>query len=204
VRAGAGVKGYIASLPPHKEIKPKKLVDVLTLLEWAFVREQVLRARDPAFGKDAVFRPRGLGGRDSTERIGAAVGTSMNLGFLAPVDAYAVLQAVRCCGEAALVRQHALAMSIPNWVPCPVVWSQPLRCEMISDPVLKDRKGRPLVVEVYPFAWRGDLPEIVAERRAVYRRWALGVAQVHTALVGRLADHALTDVLPPPEPWRAD
>jgi len=96
-------------------MKTKKTIAIETLLEWAYVRENVHLAREPGW-QGAVFNP-GWGGRDSTERIGAAVGSSMNLGFVAPADAYAVRDAVEACGAANLVRAYAMTGRRPDWIP---------------------------------------------------------------------------------------
>lgn len=198
-RAGAGAKGTIASPPPYGVEKTKKRIDLLVLLEWAYVREKVHLARDPGW-QGAVFNP-GWGGRDSSERIGAAVGSSMNLGFVAPADAYAVRDAVAACGAEGLVRNYALTGSTPDWIPNPRMHSRPGKYFAVADPDLKDRRGRPVVVEGWTFFWSGDLPAIVEERRQTYRRWATALARVHAALVGTLRDHELTDRLPAIEPW---
>ena len=180
-------------------MKTKKTIAIETLLEWAYVREKVRLAREPGW-QGAVFNP-GWGGRDSTERIGAAVGSSMNLGFVAPADAYAVRDAVEACGAAKLVRDYAMTARRPDWIPQPQVRTRPGSYFAVADPDLKGRRGRPVIVEGWTFFWCGDLPEIVEERRQTYRRWARAIARVHEVLAGRLHDHKLTADLPPVEPW---
>lgn len=179
----------------------KKTIAIEALLSWAYGREKVHLAREPGFGASALFRPRGFGGVDSCERIGAAVGSSMNLGFVAPADAYAVRDAVAVCGAPGLVRTFAIIGSRPDWIPSPRIMSRPGHYFAVADPDLKDRKGRPLITEGWTFTWSGDLPEIVDERRQNYRRWARAIARVHTVLAGRLVLYALAPDLPPLEPW---
>jgi|GEM_PF-6622326 hypothetical protein len=179
----------------------KKTIAIEALLEWAYGREKVHLAREPGFGESGLFRPRGFGGTDSCERIGAAVGSSMNLGFVAPADAYAVRDAIEACGAAKLVRDYAITARRPDWIPQPKVRTRPGAYFAVADPELKGYKGKPVIVEGWTFTWSGDLPQIVEERRQTYRRWAMAVARVHDALAGRLRDHELTGDLPTEEPW---
>jgi len=182
-------------------MKTKKTTTIETLLEWAYVREKVHLAREPGFGGSAMFRPRGFFGADSSERIGVGAGSSMNLGFMAPADAYSVRDAVDGCGAANLVRAYAITGRRPDWIPQPKMHTRPGAHFAVADPELKGRNGRPIVVEGWTFTWGGDLPEIVEERRQTYRRWARAIARVHKALAGRLIEHALLPYVPPVEPW---
>jgi hypothetical protein len=189
------------SLPPLEKEKSRKAVTIEVLLEWAYGREKVRLAREPSFGESAMFRPRAFGGVDSSQRIGAAVGSSMNLGFMAPADAYAVRDAVEACGAANLVRAYAMTGRRPDWIPQPKMHTRPGAYFAVADPDLKGRNGRPIVIEGWTFFWCGDLPEIVEERRQTYRRWAQGIARVHAELQHRLVAHALKPDLPPAERW---
>jgi hypothetical protein len=198
-RARPHAKGIPSSLPPY-DTKACKAVAIDTLLHWAFAREKVHLARPPGLDIGVRLKPRGFAAQSSSERIGAAVGSSMNLGFEAPRDAYAVAAAVAALrGDAGLVREYALIGEAPDWTPYPVIWWE--RGPPIYGRDHRGRVGRRVVA--YCVAARGDLDALVDERRAVYGRWAAGVAAVHGALVENdaLSDHVLTQVLPPPQPW---
>lgn len=181
-------------------ILPKKINTVKTedLLHWAFAREKVHMARAAGLDAGMRLRPQGFAKSSSSERIGAAVGSSMNLGFEAPRDAYAAMAAVMALGgDAALVRERALIGTPPEWTPDPVIWF-----EQGPPLVGKDKRNRRIIVGYCVFS-RGDLPALVEARRATYRRWAQGITRVHARLMqpGVLADHALSLELPPFEPW---
>jgi len=193
---------YKVSLPPYRKEKVRKAVTVEALLTWAYVREKVHLARDPGLGTGAGFRPRGFPGSSSSERIGAAVGSSMNFGFVAPADAYKVRDAVEECGAPGLVRNYALIGSRPDWTPVPRLKSRPDRKFSVADPDLRDGKGRPCILTGWTFTWSGDLPEHVDERRERYARWARAISRVHAALAGRLAQHELLPDLPREKPWQ--
>lgn len=198
-RAGAHTKDIPSSLPPYGT-KALKAVTAAELLHWAFAREKVHLARLPGFDAGPRLKPRGHAATASSERIGAAVGSSMNLGFEAPRDAYAVAAAVAGIGhDAVLVRERALIGEPPDWTPYPAIWWE--QGAPIYGKDARGRHGRRIVG--YAVYARGDLAAIVDERRSVYRRWAVGVAVVHATLVAQdmLADHALTDALPALEPW---
>ncbi len=196
VRARPHAKGGSISLPPQEQTG-RKTVTVEEALHWAYARELVHRAREPGLGAAARFAPRGFAAVASSERIGAAVGSSMNLGFEAPRDAYTVMAAVNACGEPRLVREYAMTGERPDWTPHPALWWEQ------GPPMMgKDERKRRIVIG-YTVFLRGDLDALVAERRNVYRRWAMAVARVHELLSqpGALADRALAGVLPPYEPW---
>lgn len=170
------------------------------LLQWAYGHEKVHLAREPGMDGAMRARPAGFAAQSSSERIGAAVGTSLNLGFEAPADAYAVARAVEASGAAHLLREYALAGGRPDWTPRPAIVAVPGGGGHVAH---TDAKGRTRLYPFRTFSYRGDLPAIVAERRAIYGRWARGVAAVHAALSqpGALVAYALTGDAPPLAPW---
>lgn len=179
--------------------RPPKIISIEELLYWAYAREKVHLARAPGLDVATSFTPRGFPGQASSERIGTAVGSSLNLGFEAPRDAYAVRHAVGRSGEPALVMQRALIGKPPDWTPYPVItWDKgpPIYGRVLI------QKRRIKIIGYWVYA-RGDLPEIVDERRSVYGRWAHALRRLHAALSapGMLADHDLADDLPPRAPW---
>jgi hypothetical protein len=201
VRARAHITNLIGNkaLRHCNEKTAKPAVTVDALLHWAYAREKVHLARLPGLDMGARLRPRGFATSASSERVGAAVGSSMNMGFEAPRDAYAVASVVNGVRDAALLRERALIGEAPDWTPRPVVtWEQG---PAIYGRDAKGRVGRRIVAYVV-FA-RGDLPAIVEERRAVYSRWVAALSAVRDALVADdlLADHVLVDDLPATAPW---
>jgi len=210
VRGRAGAKGSVSSLCPL-EGKNRKVVSVQWLLHWAYGRERVHLARPYGFGTVMRVNLR-TSGRDSTLALGGGSGGGVNLGFEAPRDAYAVMDAVDAQGAIArLVRVHALSNGCPDWTPSPQVWVEPgdvvgtAVYDADGKPVLT-RRGRRYISEFQMFAFRGDLPEIVAERRRVYGRWRAALRNVHRALSvgGALVAHELSAELPAECPWAVD
>jgi hypothetical protein len=173
------------------------------LLNWAYAREKVHLARMQGMGAAAGFGPRGYPGAANSERIGAAVGSSMNLGFEAPADAYAVMRAVLLTGRmAGVVREYAIIGARPDWTPYPSIT---VERGPTGHALHLDKKRKRHICPFRLFYYRGDLPEIVAERRQAYERWARAISDVHASLSepGMLGTHTLADALPPPEPWLA-
>lgn len=202
-RGRAGVKGVGMSLNPSSKESSLSLVTVEWLLGWAYARERVHLARVPGMGEAVLFAARGFPTSSSSERIGAAVGSSMNLGFEAPADAYAVMHAVDAQGAAAaMLRRYALmgGNARPDWTPRPVIRTQ---AGAKGQSLHVDASGKHRLCPFQLFSYRGDLAAIVEERRQVYGAWARGVASVHRALnvPGRLAAYALAPDLPPLAPW---
>lgn len=189
------------SLPPFETVDGCKAVTVEWLLNWAYAREKVHLARLPGMGASAVFAPRGFPGASSSERVGVAVGSSMNLGFEAPADAYAVAWAVNDLGRMARpVREYGLMGSRPDWTPHPVIVAERGRT---GNALHIDRRGKRHICPFRLFVYRGDVEAIVAERRRGYSAWARAVTQVHGALAapGVLTAHNLLPSLPPISPW---
>lgn len=198
-RAGAPAISVSSSLPPYVTKTGLKAVGTAELLQWAYAREKVHLARPCGMDFGVRLRPRGFAAASSSERIGAAVGSSMNLGFEAPRDAYAVAEAVQGSGEAKLLWEYAMIGHAPDWAPDPVIrWEQ-------GPPIYgrdgRGRSGRRIVG--YAVAARGDLPAQIEARRRVYARWAAGIARVRKLLLDAqaLTRHTLTDELPPLTPW---
>jgi len=181
------------------DTRPCQVVSVEWMLQWAYVREKVQFARLPGLGESPGFAPRGMPSVSSSERIGAAVGTSMNLGFEAPADAYAVKGVVDALTADTkwLVYEHALIGARPDWTPRPQITYRRGGVQY-----RRDGKGR-LRVDFYVIVWVGDLPEVVAERRRAYLLWARGVKRLHAELSrpGVLRHHRLLNDLPPLQPW---
>jgi hypothetical protein len=100
VRARPHAKPITNSLPPCDQ-NSRKAVDVLWLLHWAFVREKVHLARLPGLLMGATLRK---GSKDTTSKLGGDIGDSMNMGFEAPADVYAVKHAI-----------NGLRRSTGNW-----------------------------------------------------------------------------------------
>lgn len=197
VRAGAPAMGISSSLCHFDTGKTE--IAVAALLQWAYGREKVHLARPEGFAGAVMMPPRGFATVASSERIGAAVGSSMNLGFEAPRDAYAVASAVQKSGEAKLLWEYALIGHAPDWTPNPEVWWE-------QGPPIYGRDGRGRTgrrIIGYTVAVRGDLAETVDERRRVYGRWAGAMARVRQRLLDSqaLTAHALTAELPPLKPW---
>lgn len=198
-RAGAHAINISSSLPPYDTKQSRKAVATADLLQWAYGREKVHLARPEGFAGAVMMSPRGFATVASSERIGAAVGSSMNLGFEAPRDAYAVASAVQKSGEAKLLWEYALIGHAPDWTPNPEVWWE-------QGPPIYGRDGRGRTgrrIIGYTVAVRGDLAETVDERRRVYGRWAGAMARVRQRLLDSqaLTAHALTAELPPLTPW---
>lgn len=181
-----------------------KTVRIDDLLHWAYIREKVENARPPGLDLGIIIRPRGHASSASSERIGAAVGSSSNLGFEAPRDAYAVERAVRMSGAAYQLRLFVLAYDCrpPDWIANPVIHWEIGRAEYGEWRRKSGRKQRRVTwYHVRPI---GDLPAIVEEARNNYRAWARGIAKAHALLSepGALQDHQLDQWLPPLEPWQ--
>lgn len=198
-RARPHAKPITNSLPPCDQ-NSRKAVTVEWLLHWAFVREKVHLARLPGLLMGPSLSQ---GSRDSLSKIGAAVGSSMNLGFEAPADAYAVKRAVEGLGGAdtRLVMECALANAAPDWTPHPVITVE--RGKTGHAWHLTNRGKKSVSAPFRLFKYRGDLPEIVETRRAVYLQWADAVRRVHAVLseADMLADHELTAEKPALRPW---
>ncbi len=201
MRARPHAKAITPSLsPPNGELS-RKAVGVEWLLGWAYAREKVHLARPP--GMPLLANVIGAG-RDSTSHLGVGSGARNNMGFEAPPDAYAVMRAVDALdrSDAMLVRTYALmgGAARPDWTPMPVIRCEPGKNTGYALHI--DKRKRRTLCPFRTFIYRGDLPEIVAERRRVYRQWAESVAQVHGMLqAGELQHHELTGELPPLAPW---
>jgi hypothetical protein len=169
------------------------------LLHWAYVREKVHLARPMGSEPETWSRGPRMGG-DSSDKLGAMISSSLNLGFEAHPDAYAVMQAAGAHDEWRLLRDYAMMASRPDWTPRPVIRTV---IGKAGHAMHIDKRGKRTLCQFRLFTYRGDMPEIVAERRARYRRWACAVADVHRALskVGALAAHAVSLDLPKLTPW---
>jgi hypothetical protein len=130
------------------------------------------------------------------------ISSSMNLGFEAPPDAYAVAHAVAVQGPMArAIYQYALMGpdAHPDWTPHPVIL------------VERGKTGQTMHIapggkrHLAPFRmvrFVGDLPAIVEERRRGYGDWARAVRAVHRWLSDRgLSGHALSAEQPALAPW---
>jgi hypothetical protein len=186
----------------HLPISPKKNIAIEDLLDWAYRREKVHLARDPAL-MGLMHRWSLGGGRDSTDGVGEVmVSTSMNLGFEAPADAYAVAAMVsEVVGDSAaygLVLHHAKTGGRPDWVPHPVV-----TVEKGVPLIGRDARNRRIVVG-YAVSFHGDVPEILDEKRGKYDAWWNALDAVRKALresSDSLKTYAVTEAMPPQKPW---
>lgn len=160
-------------------------------MRWAYAREKVHLARPIGMPGLPSQPPRGVA--DSTLAMGGGSGGG-NIGFEAPVDAYAVLYAVEALGGiASTVREYAMIGHAPEWTPIPMI-----RVKR-GDTVLDRRNRRPLFCE---FQYVGDLPEHVRQRRERYSRWAQAIADVHKTLSSvTLQRFTLLPTMPPLAPW---
>lgn len=200
-RARPHAKPITNSLPPCDQ-NSRKAVDVLWLLHWAFVREKVHLARPQ--GMDGVFCRPPMGYADSTLSVGSGGSGSGYFGFKAPADAYAVLRAVEALGlPGKLVREYAMIGlgARPDWTPEPVITVE--RGKTGHAWHLTNRGKKSVSAPFRLFKYRGDLPEIVEQRRMIYTVWANAVASLHDGLTvqGKLVAHELTADLPPARPW---
>ncbi|HEY4112876.1 MAG TPA: hypothetical protein VGM17_02340 [Rhizomicrobium sp.] len=169
-------------------------------MNWAYAREKVHLARPQGSEPAPRSRAPRAGCADSSDRCGAMISTSLNLGFEAPADAYAVAWAVESVGRMArVVREYGLIGSRPDWTPRPVITVERGKTGYTLEIV--NRKRRPCAFRMVRFA--GDLPAIVEERRRAYSAWARAIALVHARLAepGALAAHNLSGDLPPISPW---
>jgi len=172
------------------------------LLHWAFAREKVHLAR-PEGMAGALWNP-SRSGSDSTLTIGGGgMGGGSNLGFAAPADAYAVHRAVKAQGGVAKVIQTYAMMGVdarPDWTPHPVITVERGKTGYAHEII---RPGKYRLCPFRLFRYRGDLPEIVDQRRRVYSDWAETVRAVHEMLraPGQLSAHRLVADVPPVAPW---
>lgn len=189
----------VSSSPLSPKGKSLSLVTVEDLVNWAYGRELVHRARRPGFAGLLAGGPRS-GGFDSSAQLGAGVNSSMNLGFEAPGDAYVVERLVEALPPAMKreVRDYAISGTRPDWIEDPMIVCH--RGPAIYG--VNERRRRTLIG--YAVSFHGDLPEHVAMMRGKYAAWWDGLLLVRDALRDSpelLTDHAMDDRLPPQKPW---
>lgn len=202
-RARPHTRPVSSSLTPSPKDLGLKTVTIEELLTWAFAREKVHIARPEGLGELSGHGPRGWPKASNSERIGASVGSSMNLGFEAPTDAYAVLAAVRAQGPLArMLRDYAIMKARPDWTPCPEITVERGRT---GHTVHIDRRNKRHLCPFRSFVYRGDVPAVLAQRRSRYQAWARAMQAVHKLLSrpGVLRAHRLAPDVPPLAPWEA-
>lgn len=212
------------ALKVRDRVKPKAgpgPLPVQRLLEWAFAIEHVRLV----IGGAEEFGGRGFGlGMEflalQRGELGAEIDTS--IGVSEPhADAESIAAAVRnltgACGGAPMaikVAEYARACLAPDWMPGAVARCVPREWRNGKG----GQKARTEVVRRYRFKYRGKMveredrwcpvtydphPRQIEGARNFYVEWWLALSEIRRRLaeMETLAEVAVTDVMPPREPW---
>jgi hypothetical protein len=190
----------------------KRLLPIEQLLHWAYAEQRVhLNVQ----GTPGRIRP--LGDDGDLER---GIGCLAVSGDHSHPDAMAVDRLISGLerSRAALVRKHGIAGTRPDWRPGArhrlearywehgrsSRWAKSIKTLKARDPYLPHVLVNPLGEYDYCEVIEVDAPDDIANVRAIYRDWLVGLIGLRDALLlhgDSLEEHGVTDVLPPLAPW---